>query len=235
MNCKEIHFYLGGAAGQVSVSGSTEIADHIAGCEKCRIAFEQQKEVSASLRLCREAVVEPSAELDAAVLANYRKWAAQRGQSGSAPIHRLRLGVLAGSVAVAAALLAIVMVPLMPINRTNLITVQTPAARVPIAPQLTDTRGTASTSPARKPRAKTNVGVASRKKSTTQVSAGMNRVREDFQSLMYCDELSCVGGMEVIRVQVPSFVADPVAGRSVVYADVLVGADGIARGIRIVE
>jgi hypothetical protein len=44
-----------------------------------------------------------------------------------------------------------------------------------------------------------------------------------------------MGGLEVIRVQVAAPAADPAAGKGVVYADVLVGADGIARGIRIVE
>ena len=56
---------------------------------------------------------------------------------------------------------------------------------------------------------------------------------------MYCDELSCDGGMEVVRVQLPSLPAGlmpvPTAGNRVVTADVLVGADGFARGIRIVH
>ena len=55
---------------------------------------------------------------------------------------------------------------------------------------------------------------------------------------MYCDELSCDGGMEVVRVQLPSsaagFMPVPTVGNRVVTADVLVGADGFARGIRIV-
>ena len=57
---------------------------------------------------------------------------------------------------------------------------------------------------------------------------------------MYCDELSCVGAMEMIRVQLPS---SRVAGltpastlpNGVIFADVLVGPDGIARSIRIEE
>src|SRR5262249_42904456 len=62
---------------------------------------------------------------------------------------------------------------------------------------------------------------------------------EEFHSLMYCDELSCAGAMEMIRVQLPSAMVARPAGLmqsgDAVYADVLVGADGIARGIRIVE
>jgi len=60
-----------------------------------------------------------------------------------------------------------------------------------------------------------------------------------FQGLMYCDPLSCPGAMDVIRVELPPPVlesggAGPKA-RGIVFADVLVGADGIARGIHVVE
>jgi hypothetical protein len=71
-------------------------------------------------------------------------------------------------------------------------------------------------------------------------SASMNNpVPEGFRSLMYCDELSCGGAMDVLRIELqPSdaglIAAAPQSG-SVVSADVLVGADGIARGIRIVR
>lgn len=66
-----------------------------------------------------------------------------------------------------------------------------------------------------------------------------NPLPTGFQSLMYCDQLSCAGAMDVIRVQ----LASPVLGVSsvspkasnFVSADVLVGSDGIARGIRVVE
>jgi hypothetical protein len=60
-----------------------------------------------------------------------------------------------------------------------------------------------------------------------------------FQSLMYCDQISCPGAMEVIRVQLPSPVMGltPTSARmgGAVSADILVGPDGIARGIRVVE
>ena len=56
---------------------------------------------------------------------------------------------------------------------------------------------------------------------------------------MYCDELSCVDAMSVIRVQLPPFAAGfapaSMTNNDVVYADVLVGSDGIARSIRIVQ
>lgn len=56
---------------------------------------------------------------------------------------------------------------------------------------------------------------------------------------MYCDELSCGGVMELIRVQLPSSGIEPgsasAPAKAPVIADVLVGPDGIARGIRIVQ
>ena len=58
-------------------------------------------------------------------------------------------------------------------------------------------------------------------------------------NLMYCDQISCSGALDIIRMQLP---ASPVAGDStsapaqdVVLADVLVGSDGVARAIRIVN
>ena len=61
----------------------------------------------------------------------------------------------------------------------------------------------------------------------------------DFRSLMYCDELSCSGPMEVIRMQLPAsdllFAPGSNSANGTVLADVLVGPDGIARGIRIVQ
>jgi len=56
---------------------------------------------------------------------------------------------------------------------------------------------------------------------------------------MYCDALSCGGAMQLIRVQLPSSAAafEPAAATpyGTIYADVLVGSDGIARGIRVVQ
>ena len=63
---------------------------------------------------------------------------------------------------------------------------------------------------------------------------------DGFRSLMYCDVLSCPEAMDMIRVQLPtSAMPGPAAGfiqpSGSVTADVLVGPDGIARGIRYEE
>src|SRR5262249_28073995 len=61
-----------------------------------------------------------------------------------------------------------------------------------------------------------------------------------FRSLMSCAELRCPRDMEMIRVQLPSSamprqVASFIRTSGSVTADVLVGPDGIARGIRLEE
>jgi hypothetical protein len=60
-----------------------------------------------------------------------------------------------------------------------------------------------------------------------------------FQSLMYCDPISCGGPMEMIRIQIPVSVVTrvpaPRPSNGFVQADVVVGSDGVARAIRIVH
>jgi hypothetical protein len=62
---------------------------------------------------------------------------------------------------------------------------------------------------------------------------------DGFRSLMYCDDLSCGGGMQMVRVELPARAAGftQVSGSpgGFVTADVLIGSDGFARGIRIVH
>jgi hypothetical protein len=63
-------------------------------------------------------------------------------------------------------------------------------------------------------------------------------IPNEFRGLMFCDELSCGGGMDMIRIQLPaSLVPRPDSGfqptGGAVNADVLIGPDGVARGIRI--
>jgi hypothetical protein len=55
---------------------------------------------------------------------------------------------------------------------------------------------------------------------------------------MYCDQLSCSGAMEVIRMNLPASalgMQSPLRTSNLVAADVVVGPDGVARAIRIVN
>ena len=79
---------------------------------------------------------------------------------------------------------------------------------------------------------------AKHRRHTATIAQGNSPFPTSFQSLMYCDQLSCPGAMDVIRVKLPSPVLGVMAaGRSsgLVSAEILVGQDGIARGIRLVE
>ena len=48
-------------------------AEHLAHCSECARFVEARHELGAGLRLVRESAPEPSAALEAAVLANYRR------------------------------------------------------------------------------------------------------------------------------------------------------------------
>jgi hypothetical protein len=74
--------------------------------------------------------------------------------------------------------------------------------------------------------------------SRSQTSAAdSSSLTADFRSLMFCDAISCDGNMEVVRIQLPSSVMplSAAAQPRATSADVLIGEDGVARAIRIVE
>jgi hypothetical protein len=89
------------------------------------------------------------------------------------------------------------------------------------------------------PQPKSIVASAKHTKRPTAVPEQDSSVPIRFQSLMYCDPISCPGTMDVIRVQLPSPVFGMMQGSAqapgFVSADVLVGPDGVARAIRFVE
>jgi hypothetical protein len=244
MTCLELRsHYEGPLRGGTSLRlDSAEVAAHVATCAECSRFVEAQRDLDVALRLVREWVPEPSASLDAAVLANYRGHAVARPSSvGSAPARKQRsFALLQASAAVAAIVLVAVIVfssgRFFSGNRHGT-TIAQPAARPVSVSQPVDRsfRGS-NLSPATKLKAATQR--VRHKRPTPSVAARDNLLPVGFHSLMYCDELSCSGAMEMIRVQLPSSadLTSPSARMNhVVFADVLVGSDGIARGIRIVE
>jgi hypothetical protein len=93
--------------------------------------------------------------------------------------------------------------------------------------------------PQRAGRGKRRNAVSKQTQAAVSSASVSDSIPEGFRSLIYCDELSCGGAMDVVRIQLQPSNAGLVAAASqssnVVSADVLVGADGIARGIRIVR
>jgi hypothetical protein len=214
-----------------------QAAEHLAQCRECARFVEARREVAASLRLVRESAPEASAALEAAVLANYRAQI-----SGGHPTlvgsKTRRSTVVAWTTA--AAVLALAAALLHPLRRLETSNLRIESAQRPMAQPVTPVKA-ANTVPrtnvASSP--KTRLRSAPQPRRAPRVASTKSPASEDFRSLMYCDELSCGGAMQLIRVQLPSSAAafEPAAASSygVIYADVLVGSDGIARGIRIVQ
>jgi hypothetical protein len=249
MNCRELQPYLDGNSLAFDKADCAEVTEHASSCANCRQIIETREETMARLRLLREAAPPFPASLDADVLANYRRQTATRQNSEGAP-PRWRVGFAGWRLGIAVAATLLIFATIFVLRNASLTskvgsprTKPTEVARVPKhAPPMS-----ARPKPVRR-----NTVVAQRTQQrrpetapTREASAAISPVRledsvpDGFRSLMYCDELSCDGGMEVVRVQLPSpavglMPASTVSNR-VVTADVLVGADGFARGIRIVH
>ena len=245
MKCREVQSYFEDKAPDKGDSGVA--AEHVSGCANCRRMLEMRQETSARLRLLRESAPAFPASLDSSVLANYRRQIATRQRPEAAsPWWRVEFAAWRLGVAVAAMLLILATVfgfrkPPVKTTIGQLTTSPTEIARLPehappvsVRPGRIRKNSIAHRTQPRRPEA-----APAREVSAAVSSARLEySVPDGFRSLMYCDELSCDGGMEVVRVQLPSlaagFMSVPTAGNRVVTADVLVGADGFARGIRIV-
>jgi hypothetical protein len=212
-------------------------AEHLAHCTQCARFVEAHRELGAGLRLVRESTSKPSAAVDAAVLATYRRRIT--GDTLLVDSRTRRFPVVCWTTA-AAAVLALTAALLLHSARrletsnakTELAQPQTPpsVARVKSMNSIPRTNAASSS--------KTRQNSARRARQAPQVATTKSPASEDFRSLMYCDALSCGGAMQLIRVQLPSsaaaFEQAAASPDRAIYADVLVGSDGIARGIRVV-
>ncbi len=234
MTCRELRLYFEDPF-RMDAKSSHE-AEHLAHCSECARFVEARLELGAGLRLVRESTPEPSAALETAVLANYR-----RRVTGHPPFVRSRTRrftvVCWAAAAAVLALTALLLHPGRGLETSNL---KIEAAQPLIVQPGTSRKGANRVSwknSASSP--KTRVRSARQLRRAPQVAATKSPTFEDFRSLMYCDALSCGGAMQLLRVQLPSSAAafEPPAAspERTIYADVLVGADGIARGIRVVQ
>jgi len=212
-------------------------AEHLVHCTECARFVEARHELGAGLRLVRESAPEPSAALEAAVLANYR-----RRITGDAPLVRSRtrrFTVVSWPVAAAAVLALAAALLLHPARRLETSNLEIESTQLPTQPGTSEKGANrvpwtnAASSP------KTRLRSARQPRRAPQPATTTSPASEDFRSLMYCDALSCGGAMQLIRVQLPSaaaaFELAAASPDGVIYADVLVGSDGIARGIRVVQ
>jgi hypothetical protein len=215
-------------------------AEHLAHCTECARFLEARRKLGSGLRLVRESAPEPSEALEAAVLANYRAQISGGGPTLMRSRTR-RFTVVAWTTAAAAVLALAGTLLLHPARRLETSNSKIESAQRPIAKTGTFEKGAngvpwtnaAASSPKRRLRS------ARQPRWDHQGATTKSPASQDFRSLMYCDALSCGGAMQLIRVQLPSSAAafEPAAATpyGTIYADVLVGSDGIARGIRVVQ
>lgn len=239
MNCKHVLSYLQERPGADLSSGieNAEISSHLAVCAECARLVTEHQQVAEILQLVRDPHCKPSTALDAAVIANYRRQILETARA-IPPVSGRNfrpLAILGWSAAAA----ALVLTAILFFHARREIT----KIAAPPAEMRTQSRsGQIAEEPAAAKDATAQTkNVAVRKRSRHSASSDPRDLpQEAFRSLMYCDELSCSDAMEMIRVEVPaSLVTRPVPASmpasGVVTADVLVGPDGIARGIRIEE
>jgi len=212
-----------------------EIAEHILNCASCGGFVEAQRELAKSLAFVREAVPRFPQPVDSAVLAHFRKRRASTSSAVTSPSLRsyLHMPVIWGAALAMVVATSVVFFS----SRKIVSTTIQPRAEVPVTTQTTE-RTVASAVPAARRKEPRPVLIPTAKKNGTVSPAfASGALPAGFHSLMYCDELSCAGTMEMIRVQLPpsAFASETAAANEAVFADVLVGPDGIARGIRIVE
>ena len=252
MTCSELHAYFASdprAAGKFA-QDSAQVREHIGRCAECDRFVREQQELAKCLQLLRDGAPAISTSLDASVLSRYRTYISERPRPAvSLGLPRrisLRGGVRWAAAVAFAVVVAYGAILLFSPGRRN-DAHQRSAEQLPaVTPQTTTTVNKVMAGVQKAVRTKPK-SVAAARHAKAENSAGIpptaaqqdNSTATRFQSLMYCDPLSCPGAMEVIRVQLSS----PVLGVSsvsskpggFVYADVLVGPDGIARGIRVVE
>lgn len=242
MTCEEIraHIENGDQTAEVEFWSDSRVTSHVAACAECNQFVQERQSIRKSLQLLRESVGSVPGSLDAAVLADYRRAVAERRAKPKkhqwkayVPLS-LRWGAVAALLLIATTIAlystrkphkTIAVPPAQPASPTAAVITQTQASPPPIRPVRH------AVAPVRKHSASPGMHPATR----TVAS-----IPGDFRGLIYCDELSCNGAMDVIRVQLPSSVLArptsafrPISGS--VNADVLIGPDGIARGIRIEE
>ena len=246
MTCKEIHAHFeSDPSGAVRLlRQSAEFSEHATECSECNRFVAEHQELGECLRVVRDSAPTIPTSLDAAVLARYRAFMSERSRThGAADVPASLLGLRNSFGLAAAAAIAIVIAGgaiFLFVPRAQHVSRQKFPEQRPVIAPIVAASTIQPIAAARKPVSKTSKSLAASAKhgsSTKSVILSEIPFSSGFQGLMYCDQLSCPDTMDVIRVQLPSprFSPGPPKTSGFVYADVLVGSDGIARGIRVVE
>jgi len=245
MTCKELRWYFEDHLRDAEVrSARGAVAEHAATCPDCSRFVAEQRELGGSLREIRESAGPVPQSVDASVLLNYRLHMADQSTRHEVRINRKLRPRLAWSFA-AIGVGLLVLVGFLRFSRQPAINTTAHPAAI-----RTDTVSASEAPkspvpgvrrPTPKPvKVKQALPSAARERTASSPVRTVRSLPEGFRSLMYCDELSCPQDMQMIRVQLPSSamprqVSGFLRTGGSVTADVLVGPDGIARGIRLEE
>ena len=243
MTCQELQRYweMTPSAALASATDSVEVVEHTAACAQCHRLLEERKELVRLLGLVRDSAPQAGMSLDGAVIAAYRRFLSGDEPPAVAAPSSIPTS-LRGALAWAAALTFACVVSYVgmllfsprPYGYRPPLATRRPPATMPRARDI----NAAVESAGQSSRAIKPLAHSARARKPLP-SAPDTASRAAFQSLMYCDPISCPGEMDVIRLELPSSVLGLTAASSradgLVSADVLVGSDGIARGIRVVE
>ena len=255
MTCKEIRWYFEDHLRDAEVLAARgAFAEHAATCPDCSRFVAEQRELGRSLRELRESIGSVPQSINPSVLLNYRRHMADQNAPDRVSINgKFRPRLVWGFAALAAALLLIAgSVRHWRHAATDTALHATTGQPSTISVRET-TKNTASGSRLRafslsatprrvtpRPAAAPRVRPSAPGRTASWPVRTLRSLPEGFRSLMYCDELSCPQDMEMIRVQLPSSAMPRqlpgfMQTSGSVTADVLVGSDGIARGIRLEE
>jgi hypothetical protein len=252
MTCTELQDSVNSGSARAVGTPSADILSHLESCSACRDWVEIEQRLTGPLQVLRNSVPTVPATLDESVLNAYRAQL-QHASSDVIPLRKpvrpmsnfvWRASVAALLLAGAILLFGIRRVPSPPATAKTKIQsapiVSSPQAQTPIrseAPKSVQTTKAAVATKKRTPRAPYKAPAPPAVEGSSTEAAYMG-LPPDFRNLMYCDQLSCSGAMEVIRMNLPASsmgLASPSRSSNVVAADVVVGPDGVARAIRIVN
>lgn len=232
MNCKEFQFYLS----ERNALGEAAAAEHTERCPECRSLSLAQDELVQCLGALRESAPQLPASVDTAVMNAFRR---EKGSRANITMATRFAWVPVAAALLIAGALWLVRGERQAVSSASVAKTDAPAeVQAPRVPnkieEVAEVRPSQNT--VRPHRHVTKHAPAETEPKLA--SAEQQTPVPGFRNLMYCDPISCSGAMQVIRIQVPVMVqpfptARPSSG--VVQADVVVGADGVARAIRFVR
>jgi hypothetical protein len=243
MTCNELHDRMESGSERVLTEGalSADITAHIERCSACHHWIEIEVRLSRQLQLLRDNAPAVPAALDESVLKGYREHVHRAARN----VVPLKVPVRSTALVWRAAIAALLLVGAIILFGSRKAASPPVTAKVQSQPNVVPPQhhSSAKTETARPSSTKKTAPHARRKTTVPRsepvsTESAQNALPPDFRNLMYCDALSCSGAMEVIRMNLPASalgMSSPSRTSNVVAADVVIGTDGVARAIRIVN